>query len=154
MIHTRQPKENAGKLVNKVSNVFSGVRNKGGSNFRNRISNPVSFMDKTYEMAFNSELYAKEIAKKYGINLKGSGQRVHILFNSKLTSAGKTREIRPNIIEIGPSAFVNEEELANTIAHELNHARSFLNGGDAPENGINGGYHAGDTLAEYIRGER
>lgn len=26
----------------------------------------------------------------------------------------------------------------------------FPKGGDAPENGINGGYHAGDTLAEYI----
>lgn len=58
------------------------------------------------------------------------------------------------MIELGPSAFVSEEELANTIAHELNHARSFLKGGNAPESGITGAYHAGDTLAEYIRGER
>ena len=51
------------------------------------------------------------------------------------------------------SAFVSEEELANTIAHELNHARSFIKGGYASEKGIYGGYHAGDTLAKYIRGE-
>lgn len=37
------------------------------------------------------------------------------------------------MIELGPSAFVSNEELANTIAHELNHARGFLKGGDAPK---------------------
>ena len=30
-------------------------------------------------------------------------------------------------------AYINEEELARTIAHELNHARSWLKGGRAPE---------------------
>ena len=49
------------------------------------------------------------------------------------------------------AAFVSEEELANTIAHELNHCRSYLKGGDAPEETA---YPAGDALASYIRGER
>ncbi len=128
--------------------------NKSSSNSRNRIGNPVNPMDKTYEMALNPELYANEVAKKYGINLKGSGQKISILYNPELASAGKTRAVKPNVIELGTSAFVSEEELANTIAHELNHARSFLKGGDAPEWGKGGAYPAGNALAEYIRGER
>lgn len=47
--------------------------------------------------------------------------------------------------------FESEIELANTIAHELNHARSFIKGENAPENKA---YNAGDSLAEYIRGGR
>ena len=128
--------------------------NKSSSNSRNRIGNPVNPMDKTYEMALNPELYANEVAKKYGINLKGSGQKISILYNPELASAGKTRAVKPNVIELGTSAFVSEEELANTIAHELNHARSFLKGGDAPEWGKGGAYPAGNALTEYIRGER
>ena len=90
-------------------------------------------MDKTYEMALNPELYANEVADKYGINLKGSGQKISISYNPSLTSSGKTVATDPNIIELGSIAFASEEELANTIAHELNHARSFLKGGNAPE---------------------
>ncbi len=125
-----------------------------GVNTRNRIGNPVNSMDKTYEMALNPELYANEVVEKYGINLKGSGQKISISYNPELASAGKTRAVAPNIIEFGPSALINEEELANTIAHELNHARSFLKGGNAPEWGKRGAYPAGNALAEYIRGKR
>ena len=127
---------------------------KGGSATRNRIGNPIEPMEKTYEMALNPELQANEVAAKYGINLRGSGQKIKILYNSKLASAGKTRVVNPTVIEIGPNAFVNEEELANTIAHELNHSRSFLKGGTAPEWGQGGAYPAGDALAAWIRGER
>ena len=134
--------------------VKRGIQGRNTEGIRNKIGNPVNPMDKSFEMALNPKLYANEVAKKYGINLKGSGQKVSILFNAGLTSAGKTRKINPNVIELGPSAFVSEEELANTIAHELNHARSFLHGGDAPEWGKGGAYSAGDALAEYIRGER
>ena len=124
-----------------------------GSGVRYRVGNPVTPTTKTYEMALNPELYANEIASKYGINMKGSGQKINIVYNPDLVAAGKTRMATPNVIELGPSAFVSEEELANTIAHELNHARSFLKGGNAPELGVTGAYHAGDTLAAYIRGE-
>jgi hypothetical protein len=41
--------------------------------------------------------------------------------------------------------------LANVIAHELNHARSWLKGGVAPESSA---YRAGDALEEYIQGLR
>lgn len=62
--------------------------------------------------------------------------------------------VNPSVIEVGLIAFVNEEELANTIAHELNHLRSFLKGGTAPERGPGGAYPAGNALAAWIRGER
>lgn len=58
---------------------------------------------------------------------------------------------RPDIIELGPKVFASEKELANTIAHELNHARSFLKGGNASEKTA---YASGDALEEYIRGKR
>lgn len=71
--------------------------------------------------------------------------------SSECRFAGKTSAKDPYKTMIGPSAFVSEEELANTIAHELNHARSFIKGGTAPESIA---YAAGNLLASYIRGER
>lgn len=121
---------------------------------RNRIGKPVKPTEKTIDMALDPEEYAYAIAKKYGINLKGSGQKIKISYNPDLVSAGHTSSKSPNTIELGPSAYYSEEELANTIAHELNHARSFIAGGNAPEQGPRGGYAAGDALAEYVRGER
>lgn len=76
------------------------------------------------------------------------------MFNPELKAAGRTRANNPYVIELGSEAFSSEEELANTIAHELNHARSFICGGDAPEWGDGGAYPAGNALADYIRGER
>ncbi|MBD5461990.1 MAG: hypothetical protein HDR24_02850 [Lachnospiraceae bacterium] len=142
----------AGKVFQALTG--SVRNNKGATDSRNRIGNLVEPMDKTYEMALNPELYANEVADKYGINLKGSGQKISISYNPSLTSSGKTVATDPNIIELGSIAFASEEELANTIAHELNHARSFLKGGNAPEWGRGGAYPAGNALAEYIRGER
>lgn len=51
-----------------------------GSNgkVRYREGRTVSPMEKTYMMALSPEYYAEEAAKKYGINLRGSGQQVNI----------------------------------------------------------------------------
>lgn len=121
------------------------------SRYRKGVSVPATV--KSLEMALNPVFYAETIAKKFNIHLKGSGQKIEIIINPKLPAgvAGKTRERHPNRIELGPTAFINEIELANTIAHELNHARSFLRGGRAPESKAR---KSGNTLAEYIRGER
>ena len=122
---------------------------------RNRIGMPVPPTERDYEMALNPEYYASVISKKYGIHLKGSGVKITIVYNPNLPigNPGKVREAHPNIIELGPGAFLSESELANTntIAHELNHARSFLRGGTAPEPRA---YKSGNTLAAYIRGEK
>ena len=106
---------------------------------------------KTYEMALNPKQHAEMIAKKMNIHLKGSGKAITIVINPNLPPGiyGKTREENPYQIEIGPSAFYSEAELANTIAHELNHARSFIKGGRAPENTAR---KSGKTLEKYMKG--
>ncbi|MFV0556274.1 MAG: hypothetical protein ACK5LM_04110 [Lactovum sp.] len=68
-----------------------------------------------------------------------------------MLNAGRIYKDNPTEIVLGRDAFTSEAELANTIAHELNHARSWLKGGDAPESTA---YRAGDALGEYIEGKR
>ena len=123
------------------------------ANERYRIGRVVEPTPKTYEMALNPVKYAEAVAKKYNIHLKGSGETIHIVFNPTLGTGryGRTRAEAPNVIEFGPSALYSEKQLANTLAHELNHARSFLRKGNAPEKRA---YHAGDSLEDYINGGR
>ncbi len=89
------------------------------------------------------------IAKKYGINLRGSGQNITIKYNPNIRPGiyGRTLGVNPYVIEIGPDALMSETELANTIAHELNHARDFIKGGHATEPPA---YSAGNALSDYI----
>jgi hypothetical protein len=130
-----------------------GFGNTVGNRFRYRQGVAVEGIQKTLEMMLDKVFYANAVASKYHIHLKGSGKEIEIVFNPELPFgvAGKTSASNPLKIIIGPAAFISEEELANTIAHELNHARSFLKGGKAPEKTA---YIAGDSLASYIRGER
>ena len=124
-----------------------------GSDERNRIGKPVPPTERNYDMATNPTYHARVIANKYGINLKGSGKKIEIIFNPDLPlgNPGKTRRRNPYVIELGPSAFFSETELANTIAHELNHARDYIRGGIADEKPA---YASGDALEDYIRGGR
>ena len=131
--------------------IHGGFGNTRGNRARLRIGTPVPPTEKDLRMALDPQYYANVIASKYNIHLKGSKQRISIVFKPALYSAGRVREKAPNIIEIGPLAFISEREWANTIAHELNHARSFLKGGNAPENTA---YASGDKLEEYIKGRR
>ena len=124
-----------------------------GTGVRNRKGQPVPVTEKNLDMALDPETYANPIAEKYGINLKGSGQDITIKYNPDLRPGtyGRTTAVNPNVIEIGPDALMSETELANTIAHELNHARDFIRGGIAPEPSA---YSAGDALEDYINGGR
>lgn len=122
-----------------------------GSQERYRFGKPVVFTERSYEMALNPEYYSSVIAKKYNIHLKGSKKQIVIKFNPALKSSGRVVKSKPNVIELGPLAFVSETELANTIAHELNHARSFIKGGNAPEPAA---YRSGNKLEEYMKGLR
>lgn len=114
---------------------------------------PVSITEKTLDMALDPETYAYVIAKKYGINLRGSGQNITIKYNPNIRPGiyGRTLGVNPYVIEIGPDALMSETELANTIAHELNHARDFIKGGHATEPPA---YSAGNALSDYINGGR
>ena len=128
-----------------------GFGNTTGNQERYRIGRPVKATEKNYRMALDPEYYIGVIAKKYSIHLKGSGKKIKIVYNPDLRSSGRVCKATPNIIEIGPLALSNETELANTIAHELNHARSFIKGGTAPEDAA---YFAGNRLEEYVKGMR
>ncbi len=128
-----------------------GFGNSYGSKERYRIGKPVPPTEKTLDMALNKDYYVKTICKKYNIHLKSGKTEIKIIINPDLEPSGRVVKSRPDIIELGPKAFINETELANTIAHELNHARSYLKGGKAPERKA---YASGNSLEKYIRGKR
>ena len=143
------------KNLDDVVKDASGVEkiSESGTDVRNRQGRPVLATEKTLDMALDPETYANTIAEKYGINLRGSGQSITIKYNADLRPGiyGRTTAANPYVIEIGSDALVSEEELANTIAHELNHARDFIRGGIAPESSA---YSSGNALSDYIMGGR
>ena len=109
-------------------------------------------MEVTYDMRLNPEEYAHAVVDKYGINLSGSGQKINIKFDPyHIKGPGVSRKIDPTNIILGPQAFMSEEELARTISHELNHARSWLKGGGAPEDIARA---AENALGDFINGGR
>lgn len=109
-------------------------------------------IEKQLEHYLNPEGYIQEVVDKYGINLKGSGQKITIRYDPYyIKGPGYVSELYPNTIILGRDALISEEELANTIAHELNHWRSWLKGGVAPEPSA---YNAGNSLADYINGRK
>ena len=128
---------------------YGGFGNTAGTQARYRFGRPVPPTQKTLQMALNPVYYASVIAQKYRIHLRGSKKGITIMYNPDLKASGRVRESMPSIIELGPLAYSSEIELANTIAHELNHARSYLKGGSAPEHTA---YRSGNTLADYING--
>ena len=127
------------------SNIDSGIRYRKGV--------PVPPTEKTLDMALDKHTYAMAIAEKYNIHLKAGGKPVRIVVVDQRVEGkfGYTRKEIPNTIHLHLNAFDSESELANTIAHELNHNRSYAKGGDAPEDPA---IAAGNALSEYIEGVR
>ena len=132
---------------------------------------PVVPTEQTLDHRLNKELYLNEIAQKYRINLKGSGQKVEIMYDSSLGYGsgrlGTTKHVEGGrIIRIGPDALADEATTANTIAHELSHARDYLRGagptapqlhkvhGTSASVGDGTPYGSGNALEEYIKGNR
>ena len=136
-----------------------GIDNSSGSGIirkreeRGRVGEPVKPTEKTLETSLNRQLWAEQTAKKYNINLRGSGRELKITLDDSIPMGvyGFTSEWEPNTIYLGPYAFSDEKQLARTIAHELNHSRSFLRGGKAPESTAR---VADKALGEYIEGKR
>lgn len=128
-----------------------GFGNTLGSSIRNRIGRAVAETVKDSDMMLGPAHYASVIANI--IHLRGSEKTIEIVFNPNLNSGvfGRTRKANPFVIEIGPAALMSERELANTIAHELNHARSFIRGGNALESRA---YRSGNALADHVGGGR
>jgi tRNA A37 threonylcarbamoyladenosine dehydratase len=91
------------------------------------------------------------VVRERGINLRGSGQQIQAVYNPNLASAGMSRAATPTVIEVRPLAMSSSDELARTLSHELNHARSWLKGGVAPESTA---YAAEDALSAWLAGLR
>jgi hypothetical protein len=70
------------------------------------------------------------VVKMFGIDLAHVTGR--ITFNANLTDQGQT-DGATGIVQIGPKAFKNREELAATIVHEVTHANQAKLRGDAHE---------------------
>lgn len=140
-----------GLYKNYTSNRGTNTAKNTGTRYRK--GEPVKPIEKTYDMMLDKETYANAVADKYGINLKGSGQKITIKYDPDLRPGqyGRTLKCEPNVIRVGGDAFMSEEELAVTIAHELNHARSWLKGGDAPEETA---YAIQEALRDFILGGR
>ncbi len=95
------------------------------------------------------DTYLTDVAAHYGVNVRG----VKAVFDYSLNVGvkGVTRQEEGGwIIRISPG-FANEADVANTIAHELSHARDYQKGLSSTEGPA---YAAGDTLEEWINGYR
>jgi hypothetical protein len=111
-----------------------------------RLGEIVAPIGRSYE---RYDSYLADVAGHYGINLRG----VTPVFDYSLNVGvkGVTRASEGGwIIRIHPG-FQDEADLANTIAHELSHARDYQKGLVAVEPK---GYAAGDSLEEWINGLR
>jgi len=121
--------------------------------YRYRLGQAVEPITRTIEHYTNRESYFYEVAKKYGINLRG----VKIIFDSSIPPGryGVTSEEEGGrVIRVGMDAFENEAQAANTIAHELNHARDLI-GNDGKFRGTEEAARAvGNALQDYIEGGR
>jgi hypothetical protein len=127
-----------------------------------RLGQPVSPLERTFDHALSPQSYVEDIATHYGINLRGSGQNISVLYDDTLPAGrlGVTKEIEGGkVIRIGPDALVDQATAANTIAHELSHARDYLRGshkvhGNAASLADRTVYGSGNALEDWITGRR
>jgi len=124
---------------------------------------PSSPLERTYDRMLDPLSFAYEVATRYRVHLRGSKGSVVILLDERLRGtsiAGRTKESEGGfVIRINPDMLENEGSLANTIAHELSHARDYQKGIEKPHGdseSVNDGsvYGSGNALEEYIRGNR
>jgi hypothetical protein len=115
-------------------------------------------MERTLDHALSPELYLNDVVKRYGMNLRGT----RVVFDPTLPPGklGTTRAAeRGMVIRVGPDALAGEATVANTLAHELSHARDYRRGmhkahGNRSSLGDRTAYGAGNALEDYINGNR
>ena len=96
-----------------------------------RVGKPATSLERSFEHALSPQMYVEDVAKHYKIKLKGSGQKIQVVFDETLASGrlGVTYAAEGGrVIRVGPDALVDQATAANTIAHELSHARDYLRG--------------------------
>jgi hypothetical protein len=109
------------------------------------------------------DAYLSDVASTYGINLRGSGTSIAAVFDRSLPlgQSGVTRASEGGlVIRIGPLGAADDATAANTIAHELSHARYYLKHGTF-DGEVHGGmysigdgtlYGSGNALEAWILG--
>jgi hypothetical protein len=113
---------------------------------------------RTLAHCLNPQSYIDDVAAHYGINLRG----VRAVYDPSLPNGqlGVTLGAEGGrIIRIGPAAFADEATLANTIAHELSHARDYRRGthkdhGSDASVGDGTPYGSGNALEAWSRRRR
>jgi hypothetical protein len=140
----------AGRITSRGLETASGIFRAGAearaASTASRLGETVPQLGRTYE---NQDTYLLDVASHYGINLRG----VKPVWDYELQSgvSGLTKRVEGGwTIRIHPG-FVDESDLANTIAHELHHARKFQKGLTSAEPPA---YASGDALGEWINGKR
>ena len=111
-----------------------------------RLGDTVAPLGRTWE---NYGTYLTDVADHYGINLRG----VRPIWDDGLSAGtkGLTKQSeRGWVIRINPG-FRDEMDLANTLAHELRHARDYQKGLPSPEGPA---YRSGNALEKWINGRR
>ena len=122
-------------------------------------------VERTLDNSLDKATYLYDVAARYGINLRGSGQDIAIIFDPDLPAGqyGVTRPADGGLaIRIGPMGVADDVTAANTIAHELSHARYFLKHGSfkgdvhGDEDSLADGtpYGSGNALQDWIEGNR
>ncbi|WP_347728008.1 RHS repeat-associated core domain-containing protein [Streptomyces sp. CAU 1734] len=122
-------------------------------------------VERTLDNSLDKDTYLRDVAEKYGINLRGSGRDISVVYDPDLPQGneGVTRAVEGGlVIRVGPSGVVDDVTAANTIAHELSHARYYLRNGTF-EGEIHGTadsmadgtpYGSGNALQDWIEGNR
>jgi hypothetical protein len=122
-------------------------------------------VERTMDNSLDKTTYLNDVANKYGINLRGSGQSISVVFDPDLGPGllGVTRAAEGGrVIRVGPDGIYDDATAANTIAHELSHARYYLRNGTF-EGEIHGNadsmadgtpYGSGNALQDWIEGNR
>jgi RHS repeat-associated protein len=122
-------------------------------------------VERTLDNSLDKTTYLQDVARKYGINLRGSGQDISVVFDPDLppSQQGVTRAAEGGrVIRVGPDGIWNDATAANTIAHELSHARYYLRHGTfegeehghASSMGDGTPYGSGNALEDWINGNR
>ncbi|MFH8338670.1 putative T7SS-secreted protein [Streptomyces sp. AM6-12] len=122
-------------------------------------------VERTLDNSLDKDTYLQDVAKKYGINLRGSGQQISVIYDPDLNpgTLGVTRGAEGGrVIRVGPDGIIDDTTAANTIAHELAHARYWLKHGtfDGEVHGHGGSmadgtpYGSGNALQDWIEGNR
>jgi hypothetical protein len=60
-----------------------------------RLGKPATQLERTYDHALSPQLFVEDVAANYGINLKGAGQKISVLYDESLPAGqlGVTRAI-------------------------------------------------------------